>query len=383
MSRASRVVAGLALGVVLGAAGAALALRFRAWPHGPGSDSIAIWLLRARTLARGGPAYDPGLVMPRYPLLVPVLIAGGWTMLGTEALWVPHAVAVAGAAACVLILVGGLTTLRGWVPAAWAAVALFGPPAFLRTAADLIADVPLAATFVGGLVSVVLARERGHPRHLVLAGLAWGLGTHTKQEGLLLAGAGTLVVVAWTARREGLAAAGRSLAGLAVGLLLPLGLLAWHLRAARVASEYLGPVRTLARRALDPARHAAIWGTLGRWGAAHAPLALPVALVALIPGARAPAQWASARLAATVVGVAGGVYYGVYLLTPYDLTWQLDTSLHRLLVHLWPAALLAVFLAWPSERCTATGSPPCPPPGRRNQLPLRGRGPSGGSWELQ
>src|SRR5882724_5366189 len=37
-------------------------------------------------------------------------------------------------------------------------------------------------------------------------------------------------------------------------------------------------------------------------------------------------------------------YYWVYILTPVDLNWHLQTSLSRLLAQLWPSAVFAYFL---------------------------------------
>ena len=36
--------------------------------------------------------------------------------------------------------------------------------------------------------------------------------------------------------------------------------------------------------------------------------------------------------------------YWVYILTPVDVTWHLQTSLNRLLAQLWPSAVFAYFL---------------------------------------
>ena len=38
-------------------------------------------------------------------------------------------------------------------------------------------------------------------------------------------------------------------------------------------------------------------------------------------------------------------YFWVYLTTPYDLAWHLDTSSDRLLLQLWPCFLLSTLLA--------------------------------------
>ena len=75
MPLTKHLINGLALGLVVVAVSVAVVLRLRAWPHGAGADSIGIWLRRARPIARGGNAFDAELGPPRYPLLVPVLIA--------------------------------------------------------------------------------------------------------------------------------------------------------------------------------------------------------------------------------------------------------------------------------------------------------------------
>src|ERR1700754_2832572 len=42
-------------------------------------------------------------------------------------------------------------------------------------------------------------------------------------------------------------------------------------------------------------------------------------------------------------------YYAVYLTTPMDLRWHLDSSLERLLMHLWPSFLLLLGVALAGE----------------------------------
>jgi hypothetical protein len=45
----------------------------------------------------------------------------------------------------------------------------------------------------------------------------------------------------------------------------------------------------------------------------------------------------------TLAGVCGG-FFVTYLLTPFDLSWHIGSSLDRLLLQLWPAALFTCFL---------------------------------------
>ena len=45
-----------------------------------------------------------------------------------------------------------------------------------------------------------------------------------------------------------------------------------------------------------------------------------------------------------ILGAVLAGYAGVYLVTANDLTWQLQTSLRRLLVQVWPVLVLAGFV---------------------------------------
>jgi hypothetical protein len=75
-------------------------------------------------------------------------------------------------------------------------------------------------------------------------------------------------------------------------------------------------------------------GSFGQWS--WAPF-LALALTLAGPGWRrlVRSEWTLAGL--LVLTLAG--YYGVYLLSPFELHWHLDSSLVRLLLQLWPAAL--------------------------------------------
>ena len=46
---------------------------------------------------------------------------------------------------------------------------------------------------------------------------------------------------------------------------------------------------------------------------------------------------------AILLGVLAG-YFGIYLITPNDLDWQLQSSLGRLFVHVWPLAVVATVI---------------------------------------
>jgi len=69
-----------------------------------------------------------------------------------------------------------------------------------------------------------------------------------------------------------------------------------------------------------------------------------------------------------VLGLMLASYYVVYVTTPFDITWHVSTSIDRLLVQLWPALVLTVFLGLQSSDF----SPRSPVPGLQPAVGNRG-----------
>ena len=100
------------------------------------------------------------------------------------------------------------------------------------------------------------------------------------------------------------------------------------------------------RRLFDPARHLTICRAFVVAG-----FQIASAYVAVIPlclwllGRRAvtAADRSGRWFAVAVLGMMLAGYYVAYLTTPYELSWHLSTSVDRLLVQLWPTAVLAIF----------------------------------------
>jgi hypothetical protein len=98
-------------------------------------------------------------------------------------------------------------------------------------------------------------------------------------------------------------------------------------------------------RMFDPTRHLAIvtaFLTEGIQLIQGFAVAIPLAF-ALLGRRRVPAD-GSFTLAAAVIGLMVTAYYMAYLVTPYDVSWHMATSLDRLLLQLWPMTVFAVFL---------------------------------------
>jgi hypothetical protein len=330
----------------------AAVVAWRAWAAAPwgGWDGWAIWNLHARLLARGGTDWPALLAAPQlswthpdYPRLVAAGVARAWAWTGAESPAAAGLVSAAFAAALLGVLVAGLHVLRGRIAAAVGGLLLVGTPFFVTFATNEHADIPFAAYALAAVVCGV----RGW---LIPAALFAGLAAWTKNEGLLFAAVFGAVLLTTQPRQK----IGAILGALALGLLPVIGFkLGWA-----PANDLMGP--TLAPRLaqlFDPARHGAILSALGRdlrqfgeW------TVLPYFALALGWWASRRAQPVPRLVPLVIVLMAAG-YYVVYLLSPHDLAWHLDTSLVRLLLQLWPLVIVAWCLRWPEAAATTAGAP--------------------------
>jgi hypothetical protein len=309
------------------------------YPDG-GWDATAIWNVRARALARLPERFDlalaPEVPHADYPLLVPALIAHAFRTLGNET--PAAAVALHGLFAALAVALPAFAAgqARGGAAGLMAALLVLSTPGLLQNAWSQCADVPLAALLAGAL-----AFAQG--RALLLAGLCAGLCAWTKNEGALALVALLLAALATEGRRAALS--------LLLGAAAPLLLLAFFkLRfappndlAEATSAVALAARLTDPRRALDIARAYAgqLW-QFESWG-----LSLPAVALAwaaqLARRARPPVE---ARLPALCAALLALAYAGVYLASfPSDLPYHLAHSLDRLLLHLWPALVLATVLS--------------------------------------
>ena len=348
--------------------GAAFFFAFAAGtPHGR-TDAWMIWNLRARFLARGGDAWRDafaaplaGWSHPDYPLLVPATIARAWAFAGVETQAVPVALGALATAGTLALVVSAVSILRGSSQGLVAGALLLGTEFFLRQGASQYAAVPLAFFATAAISLRCLAR--GGPedgRRLVLAGLAAGLAGWTKNEGLLFLAALVVSELIASARgglrpalERGLALVAGAAAPLAVTLLFKATLAPPN---DLVAGQAAGA--TLARLA-DPERYAVIARSLLR-DLARLPfpvLAGYVACVGLRPGWRAERGLVAAALALALLLL--GIL-GVFVTTPLELAWHLDTALRRLLIQLWPGLLVVAFAAarTPGEALARAGQEP-------------------------
>ena len=335
-----------ALRVLLAFAGTAAAIAmahtFREFPHGAW-DAVDLWNLRAVGFLRGG--LDATLATARhadYPLLVPLVIAHAWAWTGQREI-VGMAVAVVFAACSVGILAGATARLGRTRAAVIVTTVLLASPLWAFQAASQRADVPLSCFVLGTAAALALHARSREPRLLVLAGVQLGCALWTKNEGLLFALA---VTVAWLATAD--RPARRGSWRIAVGAApFALALLHHKLTCGATTDLLAGQGALTWERLGDADRWLATAAAFARDGAFYPLVAGALfAILAKDPGGGSPSRagfvWVTLALM-----LAGD--FTVYVLTPRDLAWHLESSLERVLLQIWPLALFAVGVTAPGR----------------------------------
>ena len=331
-------------------------------------DALTIWNLRAQLLFDSGTAWqraiaaEPSLHHVDYPLLLPLAITRGWQFAGDATPWMPAGLAAGFTFATAGVCWGVLRRLRGATAAAAAAAVLLASPAFLATGAMQYADVPLAFFLTATMSLLVLhATLPGTDRRLVvLAGAMLGFAAWTKNEGLLFAGVVPCSMVAvagrgtrWRVLTDLPALFAGALPALVALFVFKIALVPTNDLVAQVAAGNAW------QRLFDGSR----WVAIARGFAACAWSIGPCVVVAMVLWGltHRGQRW---RLPACVASVMLLGYAATYLCASSNLEWHLGTSAQRLLLHLLPMTVLAIF----SARAVAAAAPAglTPPPSRRS-----------------
>jgi hypothetical protein len=351
-----------ALGVALASAITIFIFCTLSKPHGDW-DAWAIWNLRARFLVRAGEfwrdAFSNQIAWshPDYPLLIPGAIALVWTLAHSESMLASTAVGFLFTFGVVGVFITTLGVLRGKLQSFIAGIVLLCGVSLIVTGANQYADVPVSF-FVLATLGLLCLQER-YPEDLrftILAGLTAGFTAWTKNEGTLFLVA-LIVARAWAIARYG----NRTtlipqFLRLAAGLAAPLAVIIFFKLRFAPANDLLSH---------QPGQIAAHLTDIGRWitvleayvvepfrigtfriGSILAPIILLLGLYwyflrfKVDPRDRPSVATILGTLAITLAGE-----FAIYVALPGDPSWQLTTSLERLLLQLWPAGLLAFFLA--------------------------------------
>ena len=341
-------IIGLLLAGGLGWVLAVSFVRIDKMPHGDW-DAWAIWNSHSRYLYRDGPAWQDHIqetFHADYPLLAPLMTARLWRYAGEDVPDMSGVFGIVFALSGVFLLGAALKESRGAVIGLLMALTLAGTPFYLSHAMNEGADIPLSI-FMLATIALIVTYFDGPPDRLGLlaaAGLMAGFAGWTKNEGLvfILATAGALLLpVFWKP-----SATLRGFAAFAAGLLLPLAVIAFFKVTIAPPSEFTlnRHYAEVLEKITNPDRYMIIFGNVlktswafGGW--VLQPMIPLLAFVGLTGVDRTVLRsrgWLTGG--AILMAVMAG-YFAVYVVTPMELQWHLDSSLERLLMHFWPSVL--------------------------------------------
>jgi hypothetical protein len=342
-------------------------------PHGDW-DAWAIWNLRARFIFRAGDlwreafSYVMDRSRPDYPVLIPMSVAGLWTAIGVDTVFIPALLAILFTLATVGLTVSSLSLLRGGIHASLAGLILLGTPLLITHTASQYADIPLGFFLLSTVVLVAFQDDMPINTHnfMVLAGVTAGLSAWTKNEGLLFVMSIVASRFAVCVPLKGLSVYLRQMRAFATGL-VPILVVVLYFKVTLAPPSYLVALQTpldVVVKILDPSRYKLVWSAFVSdvWGFGGWAISLPVLLVChlLLLGARIDdtVRLTVGTSALTLCLMLAG-YSFIYVVTPLDIGFQLDTSLSRVLLQLWPSAVFTYFLlVRPIGTVVETGASP-------------------------
>jgi hypothetical protein len=338
-------------------------------PHGE-YDATSIWNLRARFLARETGQWRTafvdslGIPHPDYPILQPSSIARIWKYVGAEPLLVPILTAFLFTFSTVGLICSSLRFLRTSAIGFLGGIVLLGVNSFVPLGASQYSDTAVGFFILAAIVLLALydaSPARNNMWFLVLAGAAAGFCAFTKNEGQLFLLLFLLVRLFFVLLRQGKRASAREGVAIMAGLLPALLILAYFKLAVTPENYYLlagthtsGPMqnfldpRTIQQKLIDASRYWLIAKSMVnqiiRFGARTVGVTSFLALYLIAAGAtKKSIKSVQTGIGLLILMLAG--YFAVYLTTPLNLAFQLQTSLSRLLLQLWPSAVFVIFMA--------------------------------------
>ncbi len=322
-------------------------------PHGQW-DAWATWNLRARYLFRGEDHWIETFTRavastnPDYPLLLPATVAQGWHIVRVETQWVPVLVALIFTLATAGILYSFLRIHRNRFQGQLGSLVLLCSPLFLDQGSAQMADVPLGCYYLLTVGFLIFAEARPEDRKLglILAGLSAGFAAWTKNEGSVFL-LSVMLMSAWSLLRRKkdrfFASLGFLLLGSAPGLL---SLLVFKFHVSSPGYLLMKGHQTVLEGLTD----------LNRWvyvaqqffyeflnvGRQKIFLSLILLLFGLLLGFRKEnIKFINFPIVSILFCLSG--YFVFYMVTPLDYHWQIQTSLYRLFLHVFPALLFLFF----------------------------------------
>jgi hypothetical protein len=311
-----------------------------------------------------------------YPLLVSSNVAWAWASLGTENIRVPLVQSGLFLFACIGLLFTALAQVKGIGQASLAAIILMSISGFVRSGSGQIADVPLMFYMLASIATMSLrgafspeaipssammllqkqsAKQSPSPAMgllrfarsdvlIVISGFMAGLAGWTKNEGLLFIAVSVVILFFVFARTKSL----RSLIYFGLGLAFPVLIILYFKSITPAGDLFSGSFADILTRITDLTRYLLILKSLGSeflsFGGWPVPLLLFIVLLFFIFDSKLETEIKQLFRALSIILVLQLLgYLAIYLITPHDLSWQIDTAFDRNVLQIFPSFLFLFF----------------------------------------
>ena len=310
-----------------------------------------------------------------YPLLLALNVTSGWETLGTESAYVQMIQSALFALAALGIFVSALASLKSVGQASLGLIVLWGTPTLVNEGAREMADLPVAFFILATVILIYFYFVHKKLILIVLAGLTAGLAAWTKNEGtLFVVGVVVAIVVAFMfenvheEKKKNFVVNFKNnvwpaLLRFALGLVFPFAITLFFKLFLAPPSDVLRGTETATQKILTISRHLEILQFMGRefwiFGGWNLLGIIPVLIIYFLLF-RLPVvkELRPAYLAGiTIVAVQLLGDYGVYLITPYDLTWHLSYSIERIVLQVFPIIAFLILCASRTPEEIFQGSP--------------------------
>lgn len=320
-------------------------------PHGV-QDAWGIWNVSARFIYGAGERWlqiipQNAWFHPDYPLLVSLNIAEVWSILGVSLTRVPIILALVYMLGLLGLLASALAIVKDQQQGALGMILLACLPVVPSLASNQYADLPLAYFFLGTAALLYIYTILRETRLLLFAGLFAGLTAWTKNEGLTFIAIATL-----SCFLLGLSEKRNLLKYFLAGLGLPLFAIVLF-KSVTPTNDLYAAASTSFWQLLDFSRTQVIISAMLRmflsFGGWPISFAVVLAVYAILMFGRYSIRGKIWLLFAAIVCQLIA-YFGIYLFTPADVTVHMNTSLERLVFHLFPLTIFLVLSLLPSPR---------------------------------
>jgi hypothetical protein len=271
-----------------------------------------------------------------YPLLVPLNVAWGWEALKNENLRVPMVQSALFTFSIIVVMFSTLAITRTIGQASLSALVLMASLGFVSTGTNLTADIPVGYFIFASGILMYLFSVRGDAAFLILSGFMAGLAGWTKNEGLLFIAISPIALIAASSKNFS-----RLLLFYLAGLAIPL-LIIFYFKSMTPANDLMtNSGSSLIAKITDLSRY---WTTLKSLALSFFTSNIIILLIYTVimfnpkPNSSRGIYAIAAILLLQLLG-----YCVIFVITPNDLVWQLNTSQGRLILQVLPLILFLCF----------------------------------------